>query len=52
MKLLISLCSMLLSYLGWYLAEPIGLIWAFFLSSIGALAGVYLGWKIGRHFEL
>lgn len=52
MKLLIFATSTLISYLGWYLAEPLGLMWAFFISSAGALLGVYVGWKIGRHFGL
>ena len=52
MKLLIGLCSTLLSYVVWYLADPLGFMWAFVLSSIGAIVGVYLGWKLGRHFGL
>ncbi len=52
MKLLIGLCSTILSYAVWYLAYPLGFMWAFFLSSIGALAGVCLGWKLGRYFGL
>jgi hypothetical protein len=52
MKLIIFACSTLLSYAGWYLAEPLGLMWAFFISSAAALAGVYVGWKIARHFGL
>jgi hypothetical protein len=52
MKLLIFVVSTLLSYVGWYLAEPLGIMWAFFISSAGALIGVIIGWKIGRHFGL
>ena len=52
MKLLIGLCSTLLSYVVWYLTAPLGFMWAFFLSGIGSIVGVYLGWKIGRHFDL
>ena len=50
-KLCIFVASGVLSYAGWYLGEPLGLGWAFVLSSIGALVGVYVGWKIARHFE-
>jgi hypothetical protein len=52
MKLLIFVCSTLLSYVGWYLGEPLGFVWAFFISSFGALFGVYVGWKLARHFGL
>ena len=53
MKLIILPTSALLSYIGWYLAEPaLGFVWAFFISSAGALLGVYVGWKIARHFGI
>lgn len=52
MKLPIFVCSTVLSYAFWYLAEPLGLVWAFFISSAGALLGVYAGWKIARHLGL
>jgi uncharacterized membrane protein YfcA len=52
MKLLIFVVSTALSYLGWYLAEPLGITWAFFISSAGALIGVWLGWKIARRLGL
>ena len=52
MKLMIGLCSTILSYAVWYVADPLGFMWAFFLSGIGALAGVYIGWRLARHFEL
>ena len=52
MKLLIGLCSVILAYAAWYLAEPLGFMWAFFLSSLGSLLGVYLGWRLARHFGL
>jgi uncharacterized membrane protein YfcA len=43
--------SALLSYVGWFLGDPLGFVWAFVLSSIGALVGVYLGWKLARRLE-
>jgi hypothetical protein len=51
-KLLIFVCSTLLSYVGWYLAEPLGFVWAFFISSAAALLGVYVGWKLARHLGI
>lgn len=50
MKLVIFITSAAFSYAGWYLAEPLGFVWAFFISSAAALLGVYAGWKIARHF--
>ncbi|HEY9247708.1 MAG TPA: hypothetical protein VIO38_01175 [Rariglobus sp.] len=52
MKLLIFVCSTILSYAGWYLGEPLGFVWAFFISGAGAMAGVYVGWKIARHLGI
>ncbi|MET0263156.1 MAG: hypothetical protein ABW223_09680 [Rariglobus sp.] len=52
MRLIIFISSAAMSYLAWYLAAPLGFVWAFFISSAGALFGVYLGWKIARHFDL
>ncbi len=52
MKLLILICSTILSYAGWYLGEPLGLMWAFFISGAASLVGVYVGWKLARHFGI
>lgn len=52
MKLLIFVFSTLVGWLGWYLAEPLGIEWAFFISGAGSLVGVYAGWKIARHLGL
>lgn len=52
MKLLIFLSVTLFSYIGWELGAFFGFGWAFFLSSVASLAGVWIGWKIGRHFGL
>jgi hypothetical protein len=40
-------------YLGWALGDSLGLglVWAFVLSGIGSIAGVYYGWKLGRKLE-
>ena len=50
-KLCIFGASAVLSYAGWFLGDPLGLVWAFVLSSIGALVGVYVGWKIAQRLE-
>jgi len=52
MKILTLSCSTVLSYAAWYVAEPLGIMWAFFISSAAALLGVYVGWKLARHFGL
>ena len=52
MKLIIFITSTLFSYAGWYLAEPLGFVWAFFISSAAALLGIYVGWKIARHLGI
>ena len=52
MKILPMLFSAILSYVGWAIGEPLGFFWAFFISGLAALLGVYLGWKTARHFGL
>jgi hypothetical protein len=52
MKIQPLLFSSILSYVGWVLGEPFGVVWAFSISGIAALLGVYLGWKTARHFDL
>ena len=52
MKLLIFVSSTLFSYAGWYLAEPLGFMWAFFISGAASLAGVYVGWKLAQQWGL
>lgn len=32
--------------IGWWLGARFGFGWAFILSSIGSIAGVFVGWKI------
>ncbi|MEO7931629.1 MAG: hypothetical protein ABIT76_00575 [Chthoniobacterales bacterium] len=48
MKLLIFVGLNIGGYLGWAAAEPWGLTWAFAISSIGSLIGVYAGWWLAR----
>lgn len=52
MRLLIFVCSTVLGYAGWYLAEPLGITTAFFISSACTLFGVYVGWKLARHLGI
>ncbi len=52
MKLMIGLCSTVLSYAAAYLADPLGFMWSFLIGGIGAMIGVYVGWRLARHFGL
>jgi len=36
--------------IGWWLGGYVGLLTAFALSSVGALAGVYGGWWVARNY--
>ncbi len=36
---------------GYFVPASWGLMWAFFISGIGSIVGVYLGWKLARHLE-
>ncbi len=50
MKLCIFIGVNLGGYAGWALGEPLGMTWAFVISSVGSLVGVYLGWKVARTY--
>lgn len=51
MKTLIYLLSTsILGAIGWELGMIIGIGTAWVLSSIGSIAGVYVGWKIIRNY--
>jgi len=52
MKLMIGLCSTILGYAAWYAADPLGFMWAFFLSGVASMVGVYVGWRLARRFGL
>jgi membrane protein YqaA with SNARE-associated domain len=39
------------SFVGYIVPSSWGIMWAFFISGIGSIVGVYYGWKIGRHFD-
>lgn len=52
-KLCIFVGTTVGGYAGWALGEGLGLGfgWAFVLSSVGSIAGVYGGWKLARKLE-
>lgn len=38
-------------WVGWFLGDLIGGFgWAFTISSIGSIAGVFIGWKIANEY--
>ena len=37
-------------WLGWLLGGLLGIGWAFVLSSLGSIAGVFIGWKIASEY--
>jgi hypothetical protein len=37
-------------WVGWWLGAKLGFGWAFFLSSLGSIAGVFIGWKIADEY--
>jgi hypothetical protein len=52
LKLCILVTSTVASYLFWWGAEALGADFfvGFLISSVGAIAGCWLGWKIYRRF--
>lgn len=41
----------LFGYVFWFIGQPLGFGWAFIISSIGSIIGVWAGWKLARKFE-
>jgi len=38
-------------WLGWFLGAKLGFGWAFAISSLGSIVGIFVGWKIAtEHF--
>jgi predicted MFS family arabinose efflux permease len=37
-------------WIGWLVAERFGIMTAFFVSSLGSVAGVFAGWWLGRRW--
>jgi hypothetical protein len=38
-------------YAGWYFASALGVGWAFIVSGLGGMIGVYLGWKLAQRLS-
>ena len=38
-------------FVGYIVPSSWGIMWAFFISGIGSIVGVYLGWKFARYLE-
>jgi len=51
-KICITVGVVVFGWLGWWLGDKLdmGLIMTYTLSSIGSLAGVYLGWYVNRNY--
>ncbi len=49
-KLCIFVCTTAFGWLGWWLGAKAGFMTGFVISSIGSLAGVYVGWRIHRDY--
>ena len=50
MKLCIFVGVNVGGYVGWIAGEPLGLMTAFIVSSVGSLLGVYVGWRVARQY--
>ncbi len=50
-KMFAFIGSMVVGYAGWFLGEPFGMFTAFVLSIVGTGVGIYVGRRIGRHYE-
>ena len=40
----------LFSALGWWLGSKVGFMTGYFAGGLGALAGVYFGWRVWRDY--
>lgn len=49
-KLIMLLAVVILGSIGWTLGRHTGMVSAWLLSSLGAILGVYIGWRIGRAY--
>lgn len=52
MKLCIFIAMTVFSYLGWWLGSLLGggIMTSFWLSGLGTMIGIYLGWRIYRDY--
>lgn len=49
-KLCLIIGLTVFSWLGWWLGSQVGFMTAYFLSGLGSLVGVYIGWRINRDY--
>jgi hypothetical protein len=51
-KICITVGVIFFSWLGWWLGDKmdLGLIAKYFISGIGSLVGVYVGWFVNRNY--
>jgi hypothetical protein len=38
-------------FVGYIVPSSWGIMWAFFISGIGSIVGVYYGWKLAQYLE-
>jgi hypothetical protein len=50
-RTLMLVASTALSYVGWWLGEGVGLMTAFTLSSLGAIGGLYVGYRMAQWMD-
>jgi hypothetical protein len=49
-KFIMIICITVFSWLGWWIGAKIGIMTGYIISVIGAMAGVYVGWRINRDY--
>jgi hypothetical protein len=49
-RLCIFIGMMVFGWIGWWIGARFGFMTAFWLSSLGSIVGVYVGWRINRDY--
>jgi hypothetical protein len=49
-KLCIIVGIVVFGWIGWWIGAKIGFMTAYVLSTLGSMAGVYVGWRIYRDY--
>jgi hypothetical protein len=49
-KLLLFLGTTLGGWLGYWLGDALGVMTAYWLSGLGSLLGIYVGWKLNHEY--
>jgi len=49
-KLCIIIGIIVFGWIGWWIGAKIGFVTAYVLSTLGSMAGVYVGWRIYRDY--